>query len=78
MSDFCPCKIAKQGEESDKKAKLSIFFLQWPNLDEFVDDIFVYLYKSSSYGNPEVLPNKARRKKILKSICTSKKNEGYG
>lgn len=76
MSDVCFLKLAKQGKEFDEKAKLLIFFLQWPNLDEFLYKIFACLCKFSLHKNLRSLFTKAKRKKILKAACASKKLKG--
>lgn len=53
--DFCFFKLAKQGEEFDKKAKISTFFSQLPNLNKFIDEIFAFLYKLNFHKNCESL-----------------------
>lgn len=77
MSDLCLVDLAKRGEEFDDKAKLSAFLSQWLDLDaKCVDEIFACLCRSSSHGNPESLPTRAKRKAVLKAARISKKLKG--
>ena len=71
MLEQCLVNLAKRGEEFDEKGRLSDFLCQWPDLAEFVDEIFAFLQQSSSHGKDS--PIKARRKAILKAARASKK-----
>lgn len=71
MSEQCLLDLAKQGEEFDEKDKLADFLHPWPDLNEFVDEIFDCLQGSSLQGRD--LPTKAQRKSILKTAQASKK-----
>lgn len=73
ISNCCLLELEKQEKKIDEKAKLLRFLLQWPDLDEFLDEIFAWLCRSSSHGNFEGLSIKAKRKKILKAASVSKK-----
>lgn len=73
MSYLCLLELVKRGEEFDEKSKLVTFLLQWPNLNEFLDEIFACLCRSSFHGNSESLFTKVKRKEILKTACVSKK-----
>lgn len=65
MSEQCLLDLAKQGEKFDEKDKLVDFLRSWPDHDEFIDEIFDCLQKSSPQGQD--LSTKAQRKSILKA-----------
>lgn len=71
MSEQCFLDLAKQREEFNEKDKLADFLRPWPDLDEFVDEIFDCLQGSSPQGQDP--PTKAQRKSILKAGRASKK-----
>ncbi len=73
MSDQCLFALAKEGEKLDERAKLQEFLQLWPDLEEYVDELFICLRQSSSHGDSNTIPSKAQRREILKAACASKK-----
>lgn len=73
MSDQCLARLAKEGESLDEKDKLDDFLQPWPDLNEFANEIFACIKRSSSHGDKEVIPTKVQRKEILKAARASKK-----
>ena len=73
ISDQCLFALAKEGEKLVDRAKLQEFLWPWPDLNEYVDELFTYLRQSSSYGESDIILSKAQRQKILKAARVSKK-----
>lgn len=73
MSDQCLFSLTKEGEQLDKRAQLQDFLWPWPDLDEYVDEIFTCICQSSSHGDSNTTPSKAQRREILKAARASKK-----
>lgn len=73
MSDQYLLALAKESEKLVDRAKLQEFLRAWSNLDEYLDELFICLRQSSSYGESDIIPSKAQRREILKAACVSKK-----
>ena len=73
MSDQFFLAMAKEGEKFDKRAKLLEFLQPYPDLEEYIDELFTCLHQSSFHGNNNTIPSKAERREILKATHASKK-----
>lgn len=73
MSDQCLSSLSKEGEQLDDEAKLQDFLQPWPDLIEYIDEIFACICRSSSHGDSSMTPSKAQRREVLKAARASKK-----
>lgn len=73
MSDQCLFALTKKGEKLVNWAKLQEFLQPWPDLNEYVDELFTCLCQSNSYSESNIILSKAQWREILKAACASKK-----
>ena len=71
MSDTCLSGLAKAGESFNDKRQLVEFLQPWPDLEEFIDDIYACFQRSTSHGIN--IPTKNEKREVLKAARASKK-----
>ena len=71
MLDACLSCLAKAGESFNDKRQLVEFLQPWPDLEEFIDDIYACFQRSTSHGIN--IPTKNEKREVLKAARASKK-----